>query len=62
MGRAATEQTIFLSALEIADPAERTAYLDRACAGNEALRLQVAALLAAHAGDGDGQAQRLDFL
>src|SRR5215213_1738399 len=43
-----TEQTIFLSALDIADPAERIAYLDRACAGNAALRRQVAALLAAH--------------
>src|SRR5689334_22277438 len=43
-----TEQTIFLSALDIADPAERTAYLDRACGGDAALRQQVEALLAAH--------------
>jgi formylglycine-generating enzyme required for sulfatase activity len=43
-----TEQTIFLAALDLADPAERTAYLDRTCGPNEALRRQVEALLAAH--------------
>jgi serine/threonine protein kinase len=43
-----TEQTIFLSALEIADPAERGAYLRKACADDAALRQQVEALLAAH--------------
>jgi eukaryotic-like serine/threonine-protein kinase len=47
-----TERTIFLAALEIADPAERTAYLDRACAGDAALRRQVEALLAAHEREG----------
>jgi formylglycine-generating enzyme required for sulfatase activity len=48
-----TEQTIFLAALEIADPAERTAYLDRACAGDAALRRGVEALLAAHGRSGE---------
>jgi serine/threonine protein kinase len=43
-----TERTIFLAALNIADPAERTAYLERACAGDSALRYKVEALLAAH--------------
>jgi serine/threonine protein kinase len=43
-----TERTIFLAALDIADPAERTAYLERACAGDSALRYKVEALLAAH--------------
>jgi serine/threonine protein kinase len=44
-----TERTVFLAALDIADPAERRVYLDRACAGDAALRTQVEALLAAHA-------------
>jgi tRNA A-37 threonylcarbamoyl transferase component Bud32 len=43
-----TEQTIFLAALEIADPAERAAYVGQACAGDAALRQQVEALLAFH--------------
>ncbi|HKB01080.1 MAG TPA: protein kinase, partial [Gemmataceae bacterium] len=43
-----TEQTIFLSALEIADPTERAAYLEQVCTGDSALRRQVEALLAAH--------------
>jgi formylglycine-generating enzyme required for sulfatase activity/serine/threonine protein kinase len=43
-----TDQTIFLAALEIADQAERLAYLGRACAGDAALRQKVEALLAAH--------------
>jgi tRNA A-37 threonylcarbamoyl transferase component Bud32 len=47
-----TERTIFLAALDVSDPAERLAYLDRACAGDAALRTQVEALLAAHAGAG----------
>jgi hypothetical protein len=33
-----TERTIFLAVLEIDNPSERSAYLDRACAGNSALR------------------------
>jgi WD40 repeat protein len=48
-----SERTIFLEALEIADPAERSAYLGRACAGDPALRRQVEALLAAHERPGD---------
>jgi WD40 repeat protein len=48
-----TERTIFLAALEIADPAQRQAYLDEACAGDLALRRQVETLLAAHEREGD---------
>jgi formylglycine-generating enzyme required for sulfatase activity len=48
-----TEQSIFLAALEIADPAERTAYVDRACGGDAELRHQVEALLAAHERPGE---------
>ena len=43
-----TEQNIFLAALDIADPVERSAYLGLACAEDAELRLQVDALLAAH--------------
>jgi eukaryotic-like serine/threonine-protein kinase len=42
------EQSIFLTALELATPAEREAYLREACGNNEALRAAVAELLAAH--------------
>src|SRR3984893_13474810 len=38
---------LFLSALEH-EPGERAAFLDEACAGDESLRKQVEALLAAH--------------
>ncbi|MFQ3650699.1 MAG: serine/threonine-protein kinase [Gemmataceae bacterium] len=44
-----TDESIFAEALAIADPAERAAYLDRACSGNPELRQRVEALLAAHA-------------
>ena len=37
--------SIFLAALDIADPAERAAYLDRACGGDAGLRGQVEDLL-----------------
>jgi urea transport system substrate-binding protein len=47
-----TERTIFLAALDVADPAERTAYVERACAGDSALRRRVEALLAAHEREG----------
>jgi serine/threonine protein kinase len=40
-----TERTIFESALDFTDPAERSAYLDRACAGDPTLRQRVDALL-----------------
>jgi WD40 repeat protein/serine/threonine protein kinase len=43
-----SERTIFLEALDLGDPAERSAYLDRACAGDAALRAQVEQLLRAH--------------
>jgi WD40 repeat protein len=48
-----TERTIFLEAVEIADPALRAAYLDSACAGNADLRREVEALLEVHERDGD---------
>jgi Tol biopolymer transport system component len=41
-------EVVFFAALEKATLAERAAYLDEACAGNEALRRRVEALLAAH--------------
>jgi serine/threonine protein kinase/tetratricopeptide (TPR) repeat protein len=43
-----SERSIFLSALEVHDPVERAAYLERACAGDLALRRQVEQLLNAH--------------
>jgi tetratricopeptide (TPR) repeat protein len=43
-----TEETLFTDALEIADPGERAAFLDRACAGNPALRGRLDRLLARH--------------
>ncbi|QEL16664.1 protein kinase domain-containing protein [Limnoglobus roseus] len=47
------ERTVFLAALEITDPAERSAYLDQACADDANLRRQVDALLAADARSGE---------
>jgi serine/threonine protein kinase/tetratricopeptide (TPR) repeat protein len=47
------ESQIFLEALGYSDPAERTAYLDRACAGKAGLRAAVEALLQARAEDPD---------
>ena len=43
-----TERSVFLNALEIDDPRDRAAYLDRACAGDPGLREQVERLLAAN--------------
>src|SRR5262245_3840732 len=43
-----TERTIFLAALDIDDPAERAAYVDRACGDDAGLRAQVEGLLNAH--------------
>ena len=43
-----TEELIFHAALERADPAERSAYLNEACAGDTALRRRVEGLLQAH--------------
>jgi serine/threonine protein kinase len=42
------ERSIFLSAIEAGSPAERAAYLDRACRGDGRLRAGVEELLAAH--------------
>jgi serine/threonine protein kinase len=44
-----TEETLFARALTKADPAERAAFLDQACAGDVALRVRVEALLKSHA-------------
>jgi serine/threonine protein kinase len=41
-------ETVFSEAMEIAAPAERAAYLDRACGGDASLRRQVESLLDAH--------------
>jgi eukaryotic-like serine/threonine-protein kinase len=41
-------EAILAEALEIADPAERRAYLDRTCAGDAELRQEVESLLAAY--------------
>ncbi len=46
-----TDESIFAAALAIPSPSERAAYLDRACAGQPALRREVEELLAAHAAD-----------
>ena len=41
-------QTVFLAALELSEPAARRELLDRECAGDQALRQRVEALLGAH--------------
>jgi WD40 repeat protein/serine/threonine protein kinase len=46
-------EAIFFAALERATAAERAAFLDEACAGDEGLRRRVECLLAAHAQAGD---------
>lgn len=46
-----TERTIFLGAIEIADPTARLAFLDQACAGDATLRSQVEELLKSHGSD-----------
>jgi hypothetical protein len=45
---AARAKSLFLKASDLADPAERAAYLDRECAGDAALRGRVEALLRAN--------------
>ena len=47
------EQSIFLAALDFTDPAERSAYLVKACAGNTTLLQNVKELLASHEKSGD---------
>src|SRR5213083_1652371 len=41
-------EELFAAALELTNPAERAALLDRECTGNPALRTEVESLLAAH--------------
>jgi serine/threonine protein kinase/WD40 repeat protein/tetratricopeptide (TPR) repeat protein len=48
-----SEESIFVAALEKPTPAERAAYLQEACAGNDQLRRRVEALLSAHDQSGD---------
>jgi WD40 repeat protein len=48
-----SERAIFFEALDLDDPAERSAFLDRACAGDTALRQRIEALLRCHANAGD---------
>jgi serine/threonine protein kinase len=43
------EESIFIEALEKEDDVERAAFLDRACAGDEALRQRIERLLLRHA-------------
>ncbi len=45
-------KSLFLNASDLADPAERAAYLERECGGDAELRQRVEALLAAHYGGG----------
>jgi serine/threonine protein kinase len=47
-----TERSLFLELLEIADPVERAAYLERECSDNPALRSEVELLLRAHEKEG----------
>ena len=47
MSEPSSAEAIFCEALE-KEPAERTAFLDGACAGNEPLRREVQGLLDAH--------------
>ena len=44
----ANEESVFAEALEIEDLQARAAFLDRACAGNPALRKSVQSLLSAY--------------
>jgi WD40 repeat protein/tRNA A-37 threonylcarbamoyl transferase component Bud32 len=46
-------EEIFHQAIEITDPAQRAAYLDRACRGDDPLRAEVQALIDAHERAGD---------
>jgi hypothetical protein len=48
-----TERTIFLAALDIDDPSERAAYVDRAWGPDAGLRGQVENLLKAHGQSGE---------
>jgi serine/threonine protein kinase len=48
-----TEEQVFLAVLELADPADRTAYLEKACGGDADFRRHVEELLAAHFKSGE---------
>ena len=48
-----SDRSIFLAAIDIASPAERAAYVERACGDDSQLRADVQALLAAHGQSGD---------
>jgi serine/threonine protein kinase len=48
-----TERSVFLALLEMDDQAQRSAYLEQACAGMPDLRAQIERLLAAHDGPGN---------
>src|SRR5262245_64061687 len=50
--RAMNEESLFAAALEMADPAQRRAFLDEACAGDAALRRRLEQLLVADEGSG----------
>ena len=52
----ASEQSIFLHAIGLSPPADRTAYLDEICRDNPGLRAELDALLAAHDRLGAGPA------
>src|SRR5262245_41376890 len=45
-----TDETIFATALEKADPVERAAFLNEVCAGDAERRRRLEGLLSAHAG------------
>ena len=47
------QKSLFLAAIEISSPEERAVFLDEHCGQNEALRVEVSALLQAHEGSGD---------
>jgi WD40 repeat protein len=47
------EESLFIEALEIRDPSERAAFLDRSCATDPALRARLERLLAQHERAGD---------
>ena len=49
---AARAKSLFLTASDLTDPAERAAYLERECGGDAELRARVEALLAADDGGG----------
>ena len=52
-----SERSIFSAALDIADPAQRSAYLDQACGGDSAQRKHVEELIAVEAKMGGFLAQ-----